>query len=131
MTEPVWVLFDVAVSVHKILIVDHGGLPGIRDNDLLDSALNRPRQSFSYNTEPSIAELAASYCFGIARNHPFVDGNKRSALTIAGIFLEINGYTLTAAEPDAVVIIEALAAGNISELDVAAWFCDNSVEKRA
>lgn len=130
MTEPVWVLPDVAVSVHKMLIADHGGLPGVRDSDLLDSALSRPRHSYSYSTGISIAELAASYCYGIARNHPFVDGNKRSALTIAGIFLEINGFSLMAEEPDTVVIIEAVAAGNIAEIDLAAWFRDSSVEKR-
>lgn len=126
MNEPKWVLIEVALAVHQTLISDHGGLSGVRDRDLLDSALNRPHQLFSYGDSNSIPELAAAYCYGLARNHPFVDGNKRSALTLAGVFLEINEYRLIASEAEAVVIIEQLAAGNVEELDLAAWFTENS-----
>lgn len=129
MKEPKWVLPETALAVHQMLIVEHGGLAGVRDRDLLDSALNRPHQLFSYGDASSLPELAAAYCYGLARNHPFVDGNKRSALTLAGVFLEINGYRLTASEAEAVVIIEQLAAGKIKELNLSAWFSENSESK--
>jgi death-on-curing protein len=122
MKDPVWVLHEVVIAVHQCLLAEHGGTPGIRDEALLDSALNRPRQRFEYSDEPSIFDLAASYCYGLANNHPFVDGNKRIALTIAALFLELNGYSLIAPEPNAVVIIEELASGNLSEDDLSTWF---------
>ncbi|MBT3032194.1 MAG: type II toxin-antitoxin system death-on-curing family toxin [Candidatus Thiodiazotropha sp. (ex Lucina pensylvanica)] len=127
MKEPVWVLHEVVIAVHQSLLAEHGGAPGIRDESLLESALNRPRQRFEYSDEPSIFDLAASYCYGLANNHPFVDGNKRIALTIAALFLELNGYSLTAPEPNAVVIIEELAAGNLSEDDLSSWFGECSI----
>lgn len=127
MKEPVWVLHEVVIAVHQSLLAEHGGAPGIRDETLLESALNRPRQRFEYSDEPSIFDLAASYCYGLANNHPFVDGNKRIALTIAALFLELNGYSLTAPEPNAVVIIEELAAGNLSEDDLSTWFGECSI----
>ncbi|MEW8229612.1 MAG: type II toxin-antitoxin system death-on-curing family toxin [Candidatus Thiodiazotropha endolucinida] len=127
MKEPVWVLHEVVIAVHQSLLAEHGGAPGIRDESLLESALSRPRQRFEYSDEPSIFDLAASYCYGLANNHPFVDGNKRIALTIAALFLELNGYSLTAPEPNAVVIIEELAAGNLSEDDLSSWFGECSI----
>ncbi|MES9840759.1 MAG: type II toxin-antitoxin system death-on-curing family toxin [Candidatus Thiodiazotropha endolucinida] len=127
MKEPVWVLHEVVIAVHQSLLAEHGGAPGIRDESLLESALSRPRQRFEYSDEPSIFDLAASYCYGLANNHPFVDGNKRIALTIAALFLELNGYSLTAPEPNAVVIIEELAAGNLSEDDLSSWFVECSI----
>ncbi|MES9812902.1 MAG: type II toxin-antitoxin system death-on-curing family toxin [Candidatus Thiodiazotropha sp.] len=127
MKEPVWVLHEIVIAVHQSLLAEHGGAPGIRDESLLESALNRPRQRFGYSDEPSIFDLAASYCYGLANNHPFVDGNKRIALTIAALFLELNGYSLTAPEPNAVVIIEELAAGNLSEDDLSTWFGECSI----
>lgn len=126
MNEPTWVLPELALAVHKMLISEHGGLAGLRDNDLLESALTRPRQLYSYGEAESTPELAALYCYGIARNHPFVDGNKRSALTLAGVFLDINAYELNATEAEAVVIIEQLAAEKVKEEDLAAWFIANS-----
>lgn len=126
MKEPSWVLPELALAVHQILIAEHGGLAGLRDHDLLESALTRPRQLYSYEEAESIPELATVYCYGIARNHPFVDGNKRSALTLAGVFLDLNEYELNASEAEAVVIIEQLAAGEIKEEDLAAWFIANS-----
>ncbi|MEW8288690.1 MAG: type II toxin-antitoxin system death-on-curing family toxin [Candidatus Thiodiazotropha endolucinida] len=127
MKEPVWVLHEVVIAVHQSLLAEHGGAPGIRDESLLESALSRPRQRFEYSDEPSIFDLAASYCYGLANNHPFVDGNKRIALTIAALFLELNGYSLTAPEPNAVVIIEELAAGNLTEDDLSSWFGECSI----
>jgi len=128
-TDPVWVLQDLVLSVHKMLIAEHGGLPGVRDLALLESALSRPKQQIAYGDEYGLPELAASYCYGLARNHCFVDGNKRIALTLAGVFLEMNGFELNAAEADAVLIIEKLAAGEIEEIDLAAWFSDNTEKK--
>lgn len=122
MKEPAWLLPEVVTAVHQMLLAEHGGAPGIRDEALLESALNRPRQRFEYADGPSIFDLAAAYCYGLAKNHPYVDGNKRLALTIAVVFLEINGYFFDAPEPDAVVIIEELAAGKLTEADLSNWF---------
>ena len=126
MKEPVWVLQDTVVAVHQMLLAEHGGLSGIRDETLLESALTRPQQRFAYGDNVSIFELAASYSYGLAKAHPFVDGNKRVALTVAAIFLELNGYSLDASEAEAVVIFETLAAGNLSENDLTTWFGDSS-----
>ena len=129
MKEPAWVLPETVISVHQMLLAEHGGASGIRDKALLDSALNRPRQRFVYDDGLSICEFASSYCFGLTKNHPFIDGNKRIALTIAAIFLDINGYSLNAPEPDAAVTIEQLAAGNLSENDLDDWFIEWSISK--
>ena len=127
MNEPVWILRDVVLAVHQILLAEHGGLPGIRDETLLDSALFRPQQRFTYSEKLSIFELAASYSYGLIRNHPFVDGNKRVAFTVAAIFLEINGYIFDAPEAETVVTFEQLAAGNLSEDYLATWFQESSI----
>jgi len=127
MKEPYWVLPEIVTSVHKMLLSEHGGAPGIRDNALLDSALNRPRQLYSYDSNASIFDLAAAYCYGLSRNHSFIDGNKRIALTIAALFLEINGYSLNASEPEAVLIIQKLAAGHMPEKDLSDWFKTSSL----
>lgn len=127
MTEPVWVLPGAVLAIHQMLLAEHGGQAGIRDQGLLESALARPRQRFSYDESVSIFELAASYGFGLARNHPFVDGNKRTALVAAAVFLELNGYSLDAPEVEAAVMYEHLAAGEVSEEALAEWFrvvCD-------
>lgn len=122
MTEPRWVLEDVALAVHQMLLAEHGGSPGIRDKSLLDSALARPRQRLTYKPDSTLFELAASYSFGIAKNHPFIDGNKRVALAVGAVFLELNGFELDAPEPEAVIMFEQLAAGNIAEAELADWF---------
>lgn len=126
MTEPRWVLDEVVVSVHRMLIAEHGGGSGIRDKGLLESALARPRHRFSYEPQSMIFELAAAYGFGLAKNHPFVDGNKRAALAVAAIFLELNGFSLVAPEPEAVIVIEQLATGDLSESELAKWIGDSS-----
>ncbi len=127
MKEPIWVLPDAVVAIHQMLLSEHGGLPGIRDQKLLDSALARPRQRLSYDANVSIYELAASYSCGLSKNHPFVDGNKRIALTLAAVFLELNGYSLDATETEAVIMYEQLASGSIAEEFLADWLRDSSI----
>lgn len=127
MTEPKWVLDEIVISVHQVLIAEHGGSPGVRDMGLLESALARPRQIFSYQAKATIFDLAAGYGFGLAKNHPFIDGNKRAALATAAIFLEINGYTLDAPEAEAIVVFEKLAAGDLSATELAEWLGDSSL----
>jgi len=126
MTEPIWIRSDVVIAVHEMLLAEHGGASGIRDEALLDSALNRPRQRYQYTADPDLCELAASYCHGLVRNHPFADGNKRTAFTVAAAFLEINGHELHAPEPEAARTIEQLAAGNVSETRLAQWFAEHT-----
>ena len=122
MTEPRWVLEDVTLAVHQMLLAEHGGSPGVRDKSLLDSALARPKQRLAYEPDSTLFELTASYSFGIAKNHPFIDGNKRVALAVGAVFLELNGFELDAPEPEAVIVFEQLAAGNIAEAELANWF---------
>ncbi len=126
MKEPAWVLPEVVTAVHQMLLAEHGGAPGIRDETLLESALNRPQQRFEYANDPSIFDLAASYCNGLANNDPFVDGNKRIAFTVAAIFLKINDYSLHAPEPETVIVVENLAAGKLTEEALSRWFSEHS-----
>lgn len=106
--------------------MQHGGGTGIRDQDLLESALARPENLFAYGA-PDAADLAAAYAFGIARNHPFVDGNKRTAGVAAITFLWLNDVETTITEADLVAAMLALAAGELSDADLAAWFRDHIV----
>jgi len=127
MSEPAWVLPELVHAVHQMLLAEHGGPPGVRDHALLDSALARPRQRAAYEPEISVFELAASYSYGLARNHPFIDGNKRIALTVAAVFLELNGYSLDASEAEAVLVYQQLAAGTLTEGELANWMRDSSI----
>jgi death-on-curing protein len=127
MTDPVWVLPELVLAVHQMLLAEHGGLPGVREQALLDSALARPQQRLAYEKDTSIFELAASYSYGLARNHPFIDGNKRISLTVAAVFLELNGYSLNATEAEAVLMFQRLAAGILSEPELADWIRDSSI----
>ena len=120
MTEPVWLTAELVTAIQEEQLSQFGGAAGLREPGLLDSALDRPRNKFAYG-ETKLTALAAAYAFGIARNHPFVDGNKRTALLSIYTFLGLNGFVLTAAEPEAVVMILELAAGNLSETELAAW----------
>jgi len=125
-SDPVWLL-EVAVHIaHEISLANFGGAEGIRDQNSLESALARPRSQFVYGTT-EIPELAAAYTAGIVKNHPFVDGNKRTGFLAGAAFLELNGLRLTATEPEATQIIFGLAAGNLSELQLAEWFREKSV----
>jgi death-on-curing protein len=108
-----------------MLLSEHGGESGVRDDGLLESALSRPPNLFSYE-KPSLFELAASYAFGIVKNHPFVDGNKRTGFVAAATFLDSNRVELTANEAEAVIKTLGLAAGEVTESDYAAWLKSNS-----
>jgi death-on-curing protein len=108
------------VLLHDESLAMHGGASGLRDAGLLDSALARPLNLVAYG-DPDLAELAASYAFGLAQNHPFVDGNKRAAFLAAGLFLGLNGYRLTASQAEATVAVFGLASGEIDEPTFAAW----------
>lgn len=117
----VWVTTRVALAAHAEQLTEHGGAAGVRDTGALDSAMMRPRHLLDYG-EPNIATLAAAYAYGIARSHPFVDGNKRTAAVIAETFLVLNGHELRASDAELVVAIMALAAGELSQDELAGWF---------
>lgn len=120
MREPNWLTETLVLGLHEELIARFGGHAGLRDRGLLQSALARPRNLLAYG-EPALEQLAASYAFGLAQNHPFIDGNKRAALAAIDVFLQLNGYELVAPEPEAVVVIRDLATGEIDEAELAAW----------
>ncbi len=125
MKEPRWLGEAAVKAIHEELIGEHGGLGGLRDEGLLQSALARPRNVLAHR-KSSIAELAAALAHGIARNHPFVDGNKRVSFMAAYVFLALNGRELDVPETDAVAIFVDLAAGRLSEADLAIWLDKNS-----
>jgi len=125
--DPVWLDREDCLAMHEKLIERFGGLQGIRDEGLLDSALNKPLHVFNYG-KPTVFELAASYALGIVKNHPFLDGNKRTGFVAAALFIEANGFSFQATEEEAVLETLALAAGERAEADYAAWLARNSVE---
>lgn len=116
-----WVREDVVYAIHDRQLAEHGGSAGLRDPAALDSALARPRNFAAYE-RPDVAALAAAYAFGLVRNHPFVDGNKRTAWVVARVFLAINGQRLEFDPHDAVTRMETLAAGTLGESELAKWF---------
>ena len=115
-----WISKQALLLLHAESLAEHGGGQGLRDEGLLDSALARPQNLAAYG-EPDHAALAASYGLGVAKNHPFVDGNKRAALLATGLFLYLNGWRLTASQADTTLAMLSLAAGELSEDDFAAW----------
>ncbi len=117
----IWVALEVAQAAHLEQLAEHGGGEGVRDVRLLDSAMARPQNLLAYG-EPDAAALAAAYAYGIARNHPFVDGNKRTAAVVSETFLMFNGYALEASDAELVVVVLALAAGELSEVELSDWF---------
>ena len=121
MNEPDWLLPEAVLAMHGMLLAAHGGLKGLRDAGLLESALARPRNHWHYRPESSLFALAASLAFALIHDHPFIDGNKRIALTASAVFLEINGYSLEAPEAETALLFEQLAAGEITEEALAAW----------
>jgi death-on-curing protein len=121
MKEPFWVEKEALLLLHSKSLARFGGAEGLRDEGLLDSALVRPRNAFHYNDLRDIAGLAASYAFGLVKNHPFVDGNKRMAFMAAGLFLGANGRELHAEPVEAIRAVQALAGGEIGEEAFAAW----------
>jgi death-on-curing protein len=125
MREPVWHDRAFALALHDMMLASYGGSSGIRDEGMLESALGKPRNVFSYGT-PDLAELAASYSFGVVRNHPFIDGNKRTGFMLGATFLEINGLRFSANEESVVIMTRQLAAGEIQEKDYAEFLRRNS-----
>ena len=119
--EPFWLDLNDILTVHERQLSEHGGGSDIRDRNLLESALSRPINSWHYG-DPDAAALAADYAFGIARNHAFVDGNKRTAWVAARLFLRMNGRQLKFVQEDAIRMVLALAAGNLAENELADWF---------
>jgi death-on-curing protein len=119
--EPSWIDERVALAIYNRMLALHGGAPGLRDEGLLQSALARPRQLFAYAQAPSLIRMAAAYVAGIVRNHPFVDGNKRTGFVLGVLFLETNGCRFTAPEEDATRAVLDLAAGVLAEEAFAAW----------
>jgi death-on-curing protein len=122
--DPVWLGEAVVLAMHGRLLAEHGGGQGLRDLSLLESALARPRQLLAYD-DPDICDLAAAYASGIIRNHPFVDGNKRTAFVAAYVFLASNGLRLVATEVDAAQVVRLLAADEIDEATFSAWLRKN------
>lgn len=122
--DPVWLGKAVVLAVHGRLLAEHGGAPGIRDTALLDSALARPQHLLAYG-DPDFYDLAAAYTSGIVRNHPFVDGNKRTGFMAGYVFLASNELQLTATELDVVQVVTLLAAGEVSDSEFAAWLREN------
>ena len=115
MTEPLWLEERDALALHDRLLALHGGAAGVRDDALLQSALARPQQIHAYADAPDLLDLAAAYTAGIVRNHPFIDGNKRTGFVVGILFLELNGYRFTASEADAAQAVLELAAGTLDE----------------
>lgn len=127
MIEPAWIDERDANTLHDRLLALHGGAQGARDLTLLQSALARPRQILAYGNVNDVVALAAAYTFGIVRNHPFTDGNKRTGFVIGVLFLEINGYRFSATEEDAAQAVLSLAAGTMTEDAYARFLRDNAM----
>jgi len=125
--EPVWVQQQTVILAHEESLLEHGGPSGIRDLGMLESALARPKNLFFYSeAEPSLQRMAAAYAFGVAANHPFVDGNKRAALIASLTFLKLNGLRLTAEMTDRYRMFYGLAAGTVGEEELAEWFVSHT-----
>lgn len=129
MTDWRWIEDSVVCAVHEAQLAEHGGLVGVRDAGLLASALSRPRNLAACGT-PDVTDLAAAYAFGLSRNHPFIDGNKRTAFVCAELFLVLNGQEFVVADAECVTQMLLLAAGDLSEPDFAAWLRSGCTEVR-
>jgi death-on-curing protein len=127
MNEPLWVSKKAVLAMHSAQLAEHGGSDGIRDETLLDSALAKPRNVFAYADQPDIFRLAVSYAFGIARNHAFVDGNKRTALVVSLTFLDRNSWDIVASKEDVYFTFLHLADGSLTEDELTAWFTKHAV----
>ena len=122
--EPKWVAASVVLAIHDEQLAEHGGGAGVRDQGLLDSALSRPRNLFAYENA-GMPQLAAAYAYGICKNHPFIDGNKRTSLVVAELFLALNGQALDAADVECVIVWQKLAAGEVDEKGLSQWFAQH------
>lgn len=125
MKTPAWLLKETVIALHEQLISEFGGATGLRDEGLLDSALARPLHLHAYS-KATLFELAASYSFGLVKNHPFLDGNKRIGFTAAALFLKVNGQAFNSTEADVVLKTLALATGDLNEAGYAAWLAANA-----
>ena len=119
--DPRWISRLVVDAIHTDMLLTYGGMPGLRDENALESALARPRQRFSYDPQADLAALAAAYGYGLARNHPYNDGNKRVAFVVMAVFLGLNGDELLASETDVVTTVVALASGDLAEEKLENW----------
>ncbi len=128
MKEPIWLNRADCLAIHELMLSQHGGLAGVRDEGLLESALSKPRNLFAYGS-PTLPEMAASYAAGIILNHPFVDGNKRTGFMLAATFLELNGMNLAATEESVVEMTLALASGSMKQAAYAEWLKKNSTKR--
>jgi death-on-curing protein len=124
MDEPFWLTREIVIAIHDEQLAIHGGASGLRDEGMLASALDRPRNKFVYE-QAELPELAAAYAFGMARNHPFVDGNKRTSLLALYTFLGVNGVDFIVPEAEAAAVILALAGGEVDEQGLTRWIRDN------
>ena len=129
MKEPAWVRREECLAIHEMMLAQYGGLAGVRDEGLLESALAKPLHLFAYSS-PTLSQLAASYAAGIILNHPFLDGNKRTGFIVAAVFLEVNGWDFGAAEESVVENTLGLAAGPLTEARYADWLKANTTRKR-
>jgi death on curing protein len=123
--EPAWIETRDVLAIHDRLLALHGGAAGLRDQGLLESALARPRQHHAYASSPDIVEMAVLYTAGVVRNHPFVDGNKRTGFVIGVLFLELNRFEFKASEEDATQAVTSLAAGSLDEAGYRMWLREN------
>jgi len=124
----VWIDDEIVAAIHEAQIAEHGGSLGVRDPGLLASALARPRTSLEYSN-PGVPELAALYALGVIKNHPFVDGNKRVEAVLLELFLDLNGYTLTADDADMLHVVLGIASGTIGPAELVRWARENSVRE--
>ena len=125
MKEPIWLNREDCLAIHDMMLAQHGGLAGVRDEGLLESALSKPQNLFTYGS-PTITEMAASYATGIILNHPFLDGNKRTGFMVAATFLELNGMNFIATEESVVEMTLALASATLKQAAYAEWLAQNS-----
>jgi death on curing protein len=121
MKEPVWLVRAAIEILHDLSIAEHGGAPGLRDEGLFESALSRPQNLFAYESDADLARLGASYAFGLAKNHAFLDGNKRIAFIAAATFLKLNGQQLVAEQAAATLVMLSVASGAFREEELAGW----------
>jgi death-on-curing protein len=128
--EPRWISLTVALAIHSDQIREHGGSRGLRDRGLLESALSRPINLFQHQPESDLFDLAASYGFGLAGNHPFVDGNNRVPFQVMYVFVGLNGWRIESDEPEVVRMALVLASGDLPEPDLASWLREHGVRRR-
>ena len=129
MDDPIWISAELALAIHSRQLAEHGGADGVRDKGLFESALARPRQHFAYNDPtPDIPALGAAYAFGIAKNHAFLDGNKRTAYVVCRTFLILNGWDMTASREDRYAAFLAMASGDWDESTFTTWLLKHTAQ---